>query len=109
MTTIKLKRNTTSGQVPSASDLDVGEVAINTADGRLFTKHTDNAINEIIGTKGQKGEVGNTGSAGAKGQKGEVGATGSAGSSGSTGPTGSRRKSLPGPREAQFYLRKSPI
>jgi collagen type I/II/III/V/XI/XXIV/XXVII alpha len=45
--TVKLKRSATSGDAPSASDLDVGEVAINTADGLLYTKHTDGTINKI--------------------------------------------------------------
>jgi len=47
MAIIKLKRSTTTGVVPTSSDLDVGEVGINTADGKLFTKHTDNSIKEI--------------------------------------------------------------
>ena len=71
MTTIKLKRNTTAGVAPSANDLEVGEVAINTADGKLYVKHTDNSINAVQGDKGAKGEVGATGSQGAKGQKGQ--------------------------------------
>jgi hypothetical protein len=49
MTTIKLKKNSTSGEAPSASDLAVGEVAVNTADGLLYTKHTDNSIKTIGG------------------------------------------------------------
>lgn len=47
MATIKLKRSTSSGVIPTSSDLEVGEVAVNTADGKLFTKHTDNSIKEI--------------------------------------------------------------
>jgi len=46
-TTIKLKKNSTAGSVPSAGDLEVGEVAVNTADGVLFTKHTDNSIKTL--------------------------------------------------------------
>ena len=49
MTTIKLKKNSTPGEAPSASDLEVGEVAVNTADGLLYTKHTDNSIKSIGG------------------------------------------------------------
>ena len=49
MTTIKLKKNSTSGEAPTASDLAVGEVAVNTADGLLYTKHTDNSIKTIGG------------------------------------------------------------
>ena len=48
--TIKLKRSSTASDTPTASDLAVGELAINTADGKLFTKHTDNSIKTISGT-----------------------------------------------------------
>lgn len=47
--TIKLKRSSTASDTPTASDLEVGELAINTADAKLFTKHTDNSIKEISG------------------------------------------------------------
>ena len=36
--TIKLKRSGTSGNVPSVSDLALGEVAINTYDGKMYIK-----------------------------------------------------------------------
>jgi len=42
--TIKHKRSSSTGETPDAADLSVGEIAVNTADGLLFTKHTDNAI-----------------------------------------------------------------
>lgn len=44
---IKPKKSSTSGEVPQDSDLEIAELAVNTADGRLFTKHTDNSIKEI--------------------------------------------------------------
>lgn len=90
MTTIKLKRSATSGSVPSASDLEQGEVAINTADGRLFMKHTDDSIVEIEGEKGEKGQTGSTGDQGAKGQKGEVGDQGASGNDGAKGDKGEK-------------------
>ena len=43
--TIKLKN--ASGSDPSASDLVVGEVAIRTDNGKLFTKKDDNSVVEI--------------------------------------------------------------
>lgn len=46
---IKPKKSSTASEVPLASDLEVSEIAVNTADGRLFTKHTDNSIVEIGG------------------------------------------------------------
>ena len=48
--TIKLKRG--SGSDPSASDLAVGEVAIRTDEGKLFTKKDDGSVAEISGAGG---------------------------------------------------------
>ena len=48
--TIKLKRG--SGSDPSASDLAVGEVAIRTDEGKLFTKKDDGSVAEIYGGGG---------------------------------------------------------
>ena len=45
--TVIVKKNSSSGNVPSASDLSVGELAVNTADGKLFTKHTDGSVKTI--------------------------------------------------------------
>ena len=57
--TIKLKN--ASGSDPSASDLVVGEVAIRTDNGKLFTKKDDNSIAEISGgggiDDGDKGDI----------------------------------------------------
>jgi len=58
--TIKHKRGTTN---PGASDLVVGELAINTTDGGLFTKLDDNSVHEIGAgggggiTDGDKGDI----------------------------------------------------
>ena len=55
---IKLKRG--SGSDPSASDLVVGEIAIITDTGKLFTKKDDNSIAEISGggiSDGDKGDI----------------------------------------------------
>ena len=35
---IKLKRSSTAGAVPSAASLALGEIAINTFDGKLYAK-----------------------------------------------------------------------
>ena len=45
----KLKRSNVPGEVPSSLDLDVAELAVNTADGRLFIKKDDNTIFEFAG------------------------------------------------------------
>ena len=50
--TIQLKRSSTASDTPTASDLAVGELAVNTADAKLFTKHTDNSIKTITGSGG---------------------------------------------------------
>ena len=39
--TIKLRRSSTAGAVPTTAQLALGEVAINTADGKLFIKKND--------------------------------------------------------------------
>ena len=51
MAKVLTKRSSVSGKVPLPANLDVGELAVNTADGRLFTKHTDNSIKELGGSR----------------------------------------------------------
>ena len=57
--TIKLKRG--SGSDPQASDLSVGEIAIRTDSGKLFTKKDNGAVAEISGSggidDGDKGDI----------------------------------------------------
>ncbi len=47
---IKMKRSGSSGKVPTTAQLDLGELAINTYDGRVFLKRNDGseAIVELI-------------------------------------------------------------
>ena len=45
--TIRHKRNSTAATVPAAASLSAGELAINTADGKLFTKKDDLSVIEI--------------------------------------------------------------
>ena len=35
------KKSTVVGKVPVPTDLDIGELAVNTADKKLYTKHSD--------------------------------------------------------------------
>lgn len=42
--TIKLKRSAATGNVPTAAQIDLGELAINTTDGRVYMKKGDNSI-----------------------------------------------------------------
>ena len=49
--TIKLKRSSTQGAEPGTSDLSLGEVAINTYDGKMFIKKNDGSDSIVeIGT-----------------------------------------------------------
>lgn len=47
---IKLKRSAIAGKVPLTSSLDTGELAINTADGKLYFKRDDDSIQTIVTT-----------------------------------------------------------
>jgi hypothetical protein len=44
-TTIKLRRSATPGNIPSTSQLQLGELAINTNDGKIYFKKYDVAAN----------------------------------------------------------------
>lgn len=47
--TILLKRSATPGAIPAAANLALGEVAVNTSDGNLFTKKNDGTVVTIGG------------------------------------------------------------
>ena len=48
-TVVQLKRSETSGAIPTANDVAVGELAVNLADGTLYSKKTDGSIIEVGG------------------------------------------------------------
>jgi hypothetical protein len=48
MATIITKNSQTASAVPDAASLEVGELAVNTADGKLYTEHTGGVVKEII-------------------------------------------------------------
>ena len=48
-TVIKLKRSETPSQIPGASALQVGELAMNLTDGKLYSKTTGGAVKEVGG------------------------------------------------------------
>ena len=50
--TIQLKRSSAAGVVPSAGSLVAGELAVNTADGKLYTKKDDGTVVAIGGGGG---------------------------------------------------------
>ena len=47
MATILLKRSSAPFAVPSPASLEVGEVALNTSDGKLFMKKSDGLVTQI--------------------------------------------------------------
>jgi hypothetical protein len=51
-TNIKLKRSAIQGKVPTTADLDLGELAINTFDGKLFMKKDDGTEDIVDVTSG---------------------------------------------------------
>lgn len=44
---IRIKRSSVPGKIPNGNDLIVGELAINTADGVIYTKHSDNTVKVV--------------------------------------------------------------
>ena len=47
-TNIKLRRSATQGSIPTTSNLDLGELAINTYDGKLYVKKTFGSIDRVV-------------------------------------------------------------
>jgi len=47
---IKLKRSSVPGKVPTTAQLEAGEIAINTADGKLYFERDDASIQTIVTT-----------------------------------------------------------
>jgi hypothetical protein len=45
---IKLKRSAVAGRIPAASSLDLGEIAINTYDGKLYIKKDVAGVEEVV-------------------------------------------------------------
>jgi hypothetical protein len=48
-TVIQLKRSESAGSIPTVNDIAVGELAVNLADGALYSKKTDGSIIEVGG------------------------------------------------------------
>jgi len=47
-TLIKLRRSAVAGRVPTTAQLELGELAINTADGKIYVKRNDSGTESII-------------------------------------------------------------
>ena len=64
MSKIVLKKSSVVGKVPTTSDIDYGELALNYADGKLYYKKSDNTIDTFLSASGTAGVTsvdGNTG------------------------------------------------
>jgi len=47
-TNIKLRRSATAAAIPTTSNLDLGELALNTNDGKLYMKTTEGSLDSVI-------------------------------------------------------------
>ena len=45
------KRSTVAGKIPTTSDLSLGEICVNHADRRLYTRHPNGEVYKLAGTK----------------------------------------------------------
>jgi len=52
--TIKLRRSAVAGKIPAVGDLQLGELALNTYDGKLYTKK-DNGTASVVELSGGGG------------------------------------------------------
>jgi hypothetical protein len=55
-TVIKPKRSETATAVPSTSDLEVGEIALNSVDQKIYTKKSDGTVVEVANAGGGASE-----------------------------------------------------
>jgi hypothetical protein len=84
---IRLPYNTSTGVLPTAGNLITGELVVNTADAKLYSKNAAGAIVQIT-TTGLQGPTGLTGSQGPQGSQGSQGSQGLTGFQGPQGYTG---------------------
>ena len=59
MSTIKLKRSAVAGKLPTTSGLELGEVALNTYDGRLYIKKSVGGTESIVSFAGSSASENN--------------------------------------------------
>lgn len=93
MSIIRIKQSSVPNDIPSINDLELGEIAINVYDGKIYIKKNDGEESVVsfepgIGYAGSQGNVGYTGSVGDIGYTGSFGYTGSIGDIGYTGSQG---------------------
>lgn len=81
---ILLKKSTTASAVPTTSDVDVGEVAVNTEDKRLFTQDDGGSVVELGTTPSSVAVTGNATVGGTMGVTGNTTLSGTLGVTGTT-------------------------
>ena len=47
-TDIRLRRSATAGAIPTTSNLNLGELALNTYDGKLYAKTTEGSLDSVV-------------------------------------------------------------
>ena len=55
LTNIRLRRSATAGNIPTTSQLDLGELALNTFDGKLYLKKSVNGTESVVEVGGSGG------------------------------------------------------
>jgi hypothetical protein len=55
--TLLLKRSAVAGRVPTTSDVPLGSLALNTYDGKLFTKTNQSGTEAIVGPIAETAQV----------------------------------------------------
>lgn len=53
--TIRIKRSAVAGKIPTTSDLSAGELAVNYADGKLYTRKETGGVASIVEIGGGSG------------------------------------------------------
>ena len=62
---VKVKRSATPSKVPTTSDIDLGEIAVNTYDGKMYIKKDNGTASVVeIGAGGGSGTVTSVGGTG---------------------------------------------
>jgi hypothetical protein len=88
---IKLKKSIVAGNIPTSSNLALGEGAVNHTDQKIYFRHPGTgAVWNFAGSIGATGATGATGLTGSTGATGVTGNQGSTGVTGATGITGSQ-------------------
>ena len=51
-TTIQIKSSETSGSIPTGAQLAIAELAVNLADGKIYSKNAAGTVVQVSGTTG---------------------------------------------------------